>query len=265
MKKIIVLPITLLWIMVCMSAAFSESPLGFRKKRPAYHEFGNVVINNLSEKNNMAPVVYNHWIHRANYTCRLCHAGLKFKMKAGSTGITEDANNKGLYCGACHNGKEAFAPVTEGSAGKEPKKNCDLCHSYGKKVEFQKNFYAFTKDFPRARFGNGVNWLKAEKQGLIKLKDHLEGKIPERSDKEIHTDEVIKPLVKEMPEIIFSHDKHAVWNGCELCHPAIFSEKKSENKYTMAEIFQGKYCGTCHGKVSFSNLDCQRCHTKRIL
>jgi hypothetical protein len=41
MKKIIVLPITLLWIMVCMSAAFSESPLGFRKKRPAYHEFGS--------------------------------------------------------------------------------------------------------------------------------------------------------------------------------------------------------------------------------
>jgi c(7)-type cytochrome triheme protein len=264
MRKTIVIPITLLLIMVSMAVAFSES-LGFRKKRPAYHEYGNVVINNLSRKNNMAPVVYNHWLHRAQYTCRLCHIGLKFKMKAGATGITEEANNKGLYCGACHNGIEAFGPVTKEPAGKEPKKNCERCHSYGKKVAFQKNFYAFTKDFPRGRFGNGVDWLKAEKQGLVTLKDRLEGVPARKEGNEEHDEEVFNPTVGEMPKIIFSHDKHAVWNGCELCHPVIFSEKKGENKFTMAEIFRGKSCGTCHGKVSFSTLDCQRCHIKRVL
>jgi c(7)-type cytochrome triheme protein len=264
MKKKLVIPITLLLIMVCMAVAFSDT-LGFRKRRPAYHEYGNVVINNLSEKNNMAPVVYNHWLHRAKYTCRLCHLGLKFKMKAGATGITEAANNKGLYCGACHNGNEAFGPVKTGPSGKESGKDCDRCHSYGKKVTFENEFYRFTKGFPRARFGNGVDWLKAEQQGLVKLKDYLEGKTLERRDKEMHNDEVMKTKIKEMPEIIFSHDKHAVWNGCELCHPVVFSENRDENKFTMAEIFEGKYCGTCHGKVSFSTLDCQRCHVKRIL
>jgi c(7)-type cytochrome triheme protein len=263
MKKITILTSIFLCMTVFIAVAFSQE-LGFRKKRPAYHEYANVVINNVSEKNNMAPVVYNHWLHRAKYTCRLCHVGLKFVMKAGATGISENANNQGLYCGACHNGREAFAPVNKGPSGEKTGENCDRCHSYGKKVKFERNFYKFTKDFPRARFGNGINWLKTEAMGLVNLKDYLEGVSP-RKKMEKPDEVVLKAKVKEMPDIIFSHDKHAVWNGCENCHPLIFSEKKGANKFTMAEIFDGKYCGTCHGKVSFSTLDCQRCHVKRIL
>jgi c(7)-type cytochrome triheme protein len=67
-----------------------------------------------------------------------------------------------------------------------------------------------------------------------------------------------------MPGIIFSHKKHAVWNGCELCHPEIFKIKKGTTNFTMFEIFEGKYCGICHGKVSFPSLDCQRCHTEEM-
>ena len=262
MKKTTFFACISLLIILLVSMAFAQSL--FRKKRPAYHEYANVVINNFSEKNNIAPVVFNHWIHRAKYTCRLCHVDLGFSMKAGATGIKEDSNKNGLFCGACHNGNEAFAPGQ--MSGDKPKKNCDRCHSYGKKVQFEKNFYQFTKNFPRARFGNGVNWLKAEKQGLVKLKDYLTGETHDKKRQEDPADEeLIKPKIAEMPEIIFSHKKHAVWNGCELCHPAIFGEKKGSTKFTMEEIFAGKFCGTCHGKVSFSVLDCQRCHVKRML
>lgn len=264
MKKITIVSITCMCILFLMALAFAQSSL-FRMKRPAYHEYANVVINNFSEKNNMAPVVYNHWLHRAKYTCRLCHVDLKFKMKAGTTGITEEANRKGLYCGACHNGKEAFAPEKKGQSGKNLEKNCDRCHSHGKKVKFEKNFYRFTSDFPRARFGNGIDWLKAENQGIVKLKDSLEGVSDKGKNKENPVDLVLHTKEPKMPEIIFSHKKHAVWNGCELCHPAIFREEKNKTKFTMEEIFAGKYCGTCHGKVSFSTLDCQRCHVKRML
>ncbi|RJQ43551.1 MAG: hypothetical protein C4538_11825 [Nitrospiraceae bacterium] len=262
MKKILLVSITLLCIIA--SLAFAES-MGFRKKRPAYHEYANVVMNTVSEKNNMAPVVFNHWLHRARYTCRVCHVDLKFAMKAGATAITEAANSKGRYCGACHNGNEAFASTDKEESGKKPVTNCVRCHSYGKTVQFENNFYAYTKDFPRARFGNGIDWLKAEQKGQVKLKDFLEGVSTLKKEGENPSDEVLKPTVGEMPEIIFSHKKHAVWNGCELCHPVIFSEKKGANKFTMAQIFEGKYCGTCHGKVSFSTLDCQRCHVKRVL
>jgi c(7)-type cytochrome triheme protein len=264
MRKITIQLTIFLSVMVLITMAYSQSG-GLRKKRPAHHEYSNVVLNNVSEKNNIAPVVFNHWLHRAKYTCRLCHIDLKFAMTAGATGISENANNQGLYCGACHNGKEAFAPVKKGTSGESIKKNCDRCHSYGQKVKFETNFYLYTKGFPRGRFGNGIDWLKAEQQGKVTLKDHLEGVSPEKKQTENPDDAVLKPTVGEMPEIIFSHKKHAVWNGCELCHPVIFSEKKGENKFTMAEIFEGKYCGTCHGTVSFSTLDCRRCHVKRVL
>ena len=68
----------------------------------------------------------------------------------------------------------------------------------------------------------------------------------------------------DMPDIIFSHEKHAVWNGCELCHPQIFDIKKSSTVFEMQEIFDGRYCGACHGKVAFTNMDCQLCHSGEI-
>ena len=67
-----------------------------------------------------------------------------------------------------------------------------------------------------------------------------------------------------MPDIIFSHDKHVVWNGCELCHPQIFGVNKANSVYGMQQIFDGEYCGACHGSVAFTNMDCQLCHTKNV-
>ncbi len=263
MKKINFLSLIVLSVILFITMAF-ETSYGLRKKRPQHHEYANVVINNLSEKNKIAPVVFNHWLHRAKYTCRLCHEDLNFLMEPNGTGITESANKKGLYCGACHNGKEAFAPVGKGQSG-SAKKNCDRCHSYGKKVKFEKNFYLFTKDFPRAKFGNGVNWIRAEKEGFLGLKDRLDGDQKKRENQKESSDELFNPKEQAMPQIIFSHKKHALWNGCKLCHPDIFAEKKGVTKFTMEDIFDGKFCGTCHGKVSFPTLDCRRCHIKDII
>ena len=237
---------------------------GVKKKRPKLHEYGNVVLNNFSEKENMAPVVFNHWLHRAKYTCRLCHVDIGFAMQAGKTGITEEYNNSGFYCGSCHNGTEAFGPeeITDSGA---TIKNCDRCHSYGKIVQFKNNFYEFRKQFPLDRFGNGIDWLKAENENLVTLKDYIEGisinKFKIQDPKEFD----LSAREPDMPNIIFSHKKHTIWNGCELCHPEIFGIKKGSVPYSMQEIFAGKYCGACHGKVSFPNIDCQRCHKKAVI
>ena len=258
--------VSVIVVVVMLFIAFAlEHSYGIRKKRPPHHEYANVVINNVSEKNNIAPVVFNHWLHRAQYSCRVCHVDLKFSLKANGSGITEGANNKGLFCGACHNGKEAFAPEEKGKSAGDSKKNCDRCHSYGKKVTFEKKFYEYTKDLPRARFGNGVNWMKAEEDKILTLKDEIKGVSAKRSGKDIPGDEELLPKEQTMPHIIFSHKKHAVWNGCVLCHPSPFEEKAGATKFTMEQIFRGKYCGTCHGKVSFPTLDCQRCHAKPII
>ncbi len=248
--------------LVTGSLVFGET-FGVKKKMARPDEYGNVRINNFSVKSRMAPVVFPHWLHRARYTCRLCHVDLGFAMTPGGTGMREADLNNGLYCGSCHNGRIAFPPEERNLLGKRVKR-CQKCHSEGKDVKFKRDFYKDTKGFPRSRFGNRVDWLKAEEKGLIRLTDYLEGVTIRRRALKIPLNEEIKPKVKGMPDIIFSHKKHAVWNGCELCHPDIFGVKKGGTRFSMQDIFDGKFCGACHGKVAFSNLDCQLCHSKEV-
>jgi len=81
-------------------------------------EYADVVINRQSEKNGMRPVVFPHWFHRIRFRCKVCHAELGFKMRAGSNPITMTDIIDGKFCGACHNNDIAWSP-----------ENCDLCHS----------------------------------------------------------------------------------------------------------------------------------------
>jgi c(7)-type cytochrome triheme protein len=226
---------------------------GMKKRRPLPDEFGRVVMNNFSEKNGVAPVVFDHWLHRSKFTCRLCHVDIGFAMQANATQVHEDGNRKGFYCGACHNGKTAFEMAS-----------CDRCHSSGKAVKHAYDFATVTAGFPKGRFGNGVDWEAAEVEGKITLTDTLPGVSVKRTPLQIPKDYSIEAKVAGLPEIIFSHKKHAVWNGCELCHPEIYAVKAGATKYTMQDVFAGKYCGVCHGPVAFPAIDCQRCHTKPV-
>ena len=81
-------------------------------------EYGDIVINRQAEKNGMRPVVFPHWFHRIRFRCKVCHAELGFKMRAGSNPITMTDIIDGRFCGACHNNDIAWSP-----------ENCDLCHS----------------------------------------------------------------------------------------------------------------------------------------
>ncbi|HLO64522.1 MAG TPA: c(7)-type cytochrome triheme domain-containing protein [Azonexus sp.] len=81
-------------------------------------EYADVVINRQAEKNGMRPVVFPHWFHRIRFRCKVCHAELGFKMRAGSNTITMTDIIEGKFCGACHNNEIAWSP-----------ENCDLCHS----------------------------------------------------------------------------------------------------------------------------------------
>jgi len=259
-NKRLVSLVTALAVLLFSSAIFAQT-FGVKKKPVKPHQFGNVTMNNFSEQNNAAPVVFKHWLHRMKYTCRLCHVDLDFAMQTGETSIREEDNLNGLYCGTCHNGKESFAPEEKSPDGSDTK-NCDRCHSGGRKVEFKNNFYKLTKGFPRSRGGNKVDWLKAEEAGLVTLKNHLEGVTIKRRPLKIPVDSDIATREIKMPNIIFSHEKHAVWNGCELCHPELFGVEKGVTVYTMQEIFDRKFCGACHGSVAFVTTDCQLCHMK---
>lgn len=247
---------------LCVGVVFAQAT-GTKKRAPKPDEYGNVVINNFSEDARIAPVEFSHWLHRSKYTCRLCHVDLGFAMEAGETRISKKDNRNGLYCGACHNGKTAFT-VHVLDSKEADSSNCDRCHSIGKNIQPKYDFYEFVEDFPRSRFGNRVDWLKTEEKGLIKLKDYLKGVSIKRGQLKHPDDFEINAEFNEMPEIVFSHEKHAVWNGCELCHPQIFSIRRDSTSLDMQDIFDGKYCGACHGKVAFTAMDCQLCHSKEV-
>jgi c(7)-type cytochrome triheme protein len=81
-------------------------------------EYGDVVINNYSDAAGMRPVIFPHWFHRVRFRCKVCHADLGFKFKAGGNEINMVKIIDGQFCGACHNGEIAWSP-----------ENCNLCHS----------------------------------------------------------------------------------------------------------------------------------------
>lgn len=252
---------------------------GVKKKRPLPHAYGRVVIDNYKEAWHVrgvlaVPVVFDHWLHRARFTCRLCHIDIAFAMEAGVTGIRASDNINGYYCGTCHNGKMVYNGEKvfdscskdfqkEDNNWEKDIKRCIRCHSAGKNVTKEYDFYKFTEKLPKERFGNGIDWEKAEADGLIKPVDFIERVSIKRPQLiKVQEDLNIEPKNEGIPDIIFSHKKHTVWNGCEVCHPDIFMVKKATTKYSCVKNFEGKYCGACHKTVAFPMLDCQRCHTK---
>lgn len=243
---------------------------GVRKKRPRPYEYGSVVIDNYSTRAGVVPVTFDHWPHRARYSCRLCHVDLGFAMQAGGTEVTAADNRQGYFCGACHDGKRTwdgkaiFTACAEQPAPQD-RQVCQRCHSVGRNPAREKAFADFATALPKERFGNGIDWEKAEQTGQIKPLRYLEGVSIRRPELATQEDFSIEAKVAGMPEIVFSHRKHTAWNGCELCHPDIFvGIKKGATRYTMIDLFAGKYCGACHDKVAFPQTDCQRCHTKPV-
>jgi len=246
----------------CIGIAYAQT--GVKKRRPLPYEFGRVVINNYSEASHLSPVVFDHWLHRAKFTCRVCHVDIGFGMKVELSDIRAVDNINGYYCGSCHNGKTAFSSCKSNPTQKDLM-TCDFCHSLGKKVVKKYNFKEFVKGWPRERLGNGVDWEKAENEGKITPVDFIEGVSIKRDKLVTQKDFALGAKVEGMPNIIFSHEKHTVWNGCELCHPEIFiGVKRGITKYSMVEIYDGKYCGACHINVAFPLFDCQRCHTQKV-
>jgi len=279
MRKAILIALTVTLIL----CAQGLPQTGTKKRRPLPYEYGRVIINNSSEQADMPPVVFEHWIHRSKFTCRVCHVDIGFVMKAGATGITATANAQGFYCGTCHNGamlvagKTVFASCPKPEAPGTPSqpgltvrrsvaeaKRCARCHSLGQDVASDYDFFKFSEPLPKARFGNGIDWEKAEEFGVIKPASFLDGVSTLRKSMPVQKDFTLAPKVKGMPDIIFSHKKHTVWNGCEVCHPEIFAGKKGDTRYTMVDISQGKFCGACHTSVAFPLTECQRCHSQPV-
>ncbi len=219
-------------------------------KSPA--SYGSVILNRYTgEGQVMKSVVFPHWWHRTQFTCKVCHNDIGFPMKAGATDIRMADIFEGKFCGKCHNGNVAF-PATE----------CDRCHSLGIEVKANRNIGDIAKDFPKADFGNKIDWVKALRSGKIKPKGSLEGS----EDMWIFDKDIDLPVTKffpHPPDVVYPHKAHTEWLSCGSCHPNVFNMKANRDPdMSMRKIIAGQYCGICHGKVAFPLEDCFKCHSK---
>jgi c(7)-type cytochrome triheme protein len=236
---------------------------------PIPSEYGRVTLESFTGPAGVPPVGFDHWRHRARFTCRLCHVDVGFAMRAGATEVSAASNRDGYHCGACHDGKRSIRgkvvfPACDGSQRVEPGGTCARCHRRPDAVRARKEYDRFAQELPRDWAGL-VDWEKAEAAGLVRPADFLEGVSIKRDVIRNRLEVTIASKASWMSSVLFSHPKHAVWNGCEVCHPDIFPNAGGqERRYSMLSIYAGEACGACHDKVAFPLAGCERCHVKPV-
>ena len=224
-------------------------------------DYGKVILDTYSSTG-PGPVVFDHWLHRSKFTCRLCHVDIGFAMQAKATGIRSSTNRQGFHCGACHDGKRIIDRKTvfaSCSADGTTDKRCVRCHSLGKRGAREYVYQSYTAKFRKSSYD--IDWMATESAGLIKLIDSIEG--PSVKEPAMHNRRDLSIAAAEawVQPITFSHNKHSVWCGCELCHPEIFPPAaKNRAPYSMFANIKGRFCGACHGMVAFPLNNCSRCH-----
>lgn len=208
--------------------------------------YGTFLIDRASTSNNIKPVVFSHWLHRIDYTCRVCHFELEFEFKRNTTEITEELNRNGFFCGACHDGKRAF--------GHTPA-NCDRCHT-GDLTPSTRGFSRFSSRMRNTEYGNKIDWVRAARKTNPAF-SIFTNEQPFRFSKLLE----LRAEYSIIPPALFPHVVHVRVLDCSNCHPDVFNLKKKTTKhFRMDYILEEKFCGVCHLNVAFPLNDCKRCH-----
>ena len=222
------------------------------------------------EKEGVAPVIYPHWIHRIWFECKVCHQEI-FVMNRWRNKISHLEIESGKQCGVCHDGKMAF--------GARDTSQCEKCHIAGK-PEAEKLHHADKVDHARIKevaeqfeaewnieklpdgkipvdkFGF-IDWLQLKEKGVFSPIHSL------RKDfkHEVRDNKILFESKSKLEDVLFDHNVHSNWINCSSCHPEVFREALN-NDVKMVRMSKGKFCGYCHGKVSFTFADCKRCHSQ---
>ncbi len=113
---------------------------------------------------------------------------------------------------------------------------------------------------PRDHAGN-IDWVRALRDSVIRPRQSLPGRLPPPTPGFQFAFDFWFPGPDTTFDARFPHSVHTEWLACQQCHPRIFPYRNTPVK--MADVFQGKFCGECHGKVAYPVLTgCERCHTR---
>lgn len=218
-------------------------------------------------KTSVGKVVFSHKEHikvgTQKNNCKACHDKL-FDIRRSVRHTMADME-KGMSCGACHDGKGAFALS-----------KCIMCHPVrdliikvketgpvGFTHQQHATRQACSECHPRL-FTAGSNkpvGMAAMEQGKSCGACHDGKKAFIVTDcVKCHTVSDVTFKVRETGPVPFTHRAHAGRQACGECHPKIYHFGKVK-PVGMAAMEQGKSCGICHdGKMAFTVAECAKCH-----
>ncbi|MFN3479247.1 MAG: c(7)-type cytochrome triheme domain-containing protein [Thermodesulfovibrionales bacterium] len=287
MKKIL-LAILITVFVTSLSAVYGDS-----EKRDASVSGGGDIVYTKPVKS----VLFSHKLHveEKGLSCDMCHSGL-FEPEAlnaqGKMDFNMESLYKGKYCGACHNGKMAFASNIQ----------CARCHigvkgynAYKKMGSVRSSISGPKESITIGKGDTAVNYSHDKHKSFrcaechsgmfpmskgktkITMKEIYEGQFcgfchdGKKAFSSIDCSKChsVVPAPKSdltyttggIGPVKFSHNFHTKIFKCNDCHTKYFPMKKTKGKMTMDEINKGKYCGTCHnGSIASPASDCGKCH-----
>ena len=176
-------------------------------------------------------VTFSHRNHGAWLTCGNCHPS-RFEKQAGKTPMSAGGAHTQQYCAGCH-GKVAFDIGT----------GCLSCH---------------LRTMPRDGAGQ-VDWNRALEARRIAPQAGTGARAA--GQEVLQLDIEMTPPRQPALKSVFSHGAHTQWIACASCHPEPYSAKARAAMTDTAELHSSRYCGSCHGTVSFGITgSCGRCH-----
>lgn len=109
-----------------------------------------------------------------------------------------------------------------------------------------------------------IDWSAALREGIIKPRAEIGRQGNPKAN--IFKYDFYFAGPDEDSSAFFPHSAHTEWLTCESCHPAIFPYRETglqigeQYAIAMDQIFDGEFCGKCHGTVAFILDSCSRCH-----
>lgn len=164
---------------------------------------------------------------------------------------------------------ELVSPGASGSAAEEEKESVsddDYYDKFYQQLTRRSHLEAGTSDIkaldvlPKDSQGD-VDWTAAVIKGYINPRDSIDGGV--EPEPPLNLNIFFEAKTPLMANVLFPHSIHTYWLSCNNCHSNIFIPETGANPVTMDEIFQGQWCGRCHGKVAFTfwpRTNCTRCH-----
>ena len=114
-----------------------------------------------------------------------------------------------------------------------------------------------------------VDWAKVTKEKTVDPRYSLDPAAKADDEAVLDMNIFFETKSNFMDNVVFPHLIHSWWLSCEACHQSvggpIFEQAAGANNVKMVEMADGKWCGRCHGRVSFQPkgfYNCERCHSE---